>query len=65
MMYDLHLYANRKEEAITSLNTESMDELRLFACGIAIGTSVKYKHVKVRAYERDSKKLVFETRLNK
>ena len=64
MMYDLNLYVNRKEKAITTLNTESMDELRLFACGIAIGANVRYKHIKVRAYERESKKLVFETRLD-
>lgn len=28
-----------------------MYDLRLFACGMAIGASVKYKHVKVSAYE--------------
>lgn len=65
MMYDLRLFANNKETSITSLNASTMDEIRLFACGIAIGASVKYKHVKVRAYECDSKTIVFETQIDK
>ena len=63
MMYDLRLFANKKETAITHLNASTMDELRLFACGMAIGASVKYKRIKVRAYECDSKTLVFETQI--
>ena len=63
MMYDLRLFANNKETAITHLNASTMDELRLFACGMAIGASVKYKRIKVRAYECDSKTLVFETQI--
>ena len=65
MMYDLRLFANNKETAITHLNASTMDEIRLFACGMAIGASVKYKHVKVRAYELENKSLVFETQIGK
>lgn len=48
MMYDLRLFAINKETSITHLNASTMDEIRLFACGMAIGANVKYKHVKVR-----------------
>lgn len=65
MMYDLQLFANNKETELKNLNASTMDDVRLFACGIAIGASVKYKHVKVRAYECDSKALVFETQIDK
>lgn len=65
MMYDLRLFANKKETSITNLNASTMAEVRLFACGMAIGASVKYKHVSVLAYECDSKALVFETRIDK